>query len=81
MFKLLARVGGASSSSSWTSFSSPWAGTWDGHDVVNFAVGRLALYDAGENPDEVVLLDKTEALIRELEAQHAIFGTPYDAAT
>ena len=32
----------------------------------------LALHDAEENPDEVVaaLDDKTEAVIRELEAQH-----------
>ena len=35
-------------------------------------VGRLALHYAEENPDDVVaaLDDKTEAVIRELEAQH-----------
>jgi hypothetical protein len=56
----------------WTSFSSPWARAWDGHEVVDLAVGRLALHYAEENPDEVVaaLDDKTEAVIRELEAQH-----------
>ena len=40
----------------------------DGHEVVDLAVGRLALHDA-ENPDEVIaaLDDKTEAVIREPE--------------
>ncbi len=54
------------------SFSSLWARAWDGPKVVDFAVGRLALPYAEENPDEVVgaLEDKTEAVIRELEAQH-----------
>jgi superfamily II DNA/RNA helicase len=49
------RVGCPRRSRNWTSFSSPWARAWDGHD-----------------PDEVVaaLDDKTEAVIRELEAQH-----------
>ena len=28
-------------SSNWTSFSSPWARAWDGHEVVDLAVGRL----------------------------------------
>jgi hypothetical protein len=39
---------------------------------VDFAVGSLALPYAEENLDEVVaaLEDKTEAVIRELEAQH-----------
>jgi hypothetical protein len=65
-------VGCPSSSSSWTSFSTPWARAWDGHEVVDLAVGRLALHYAEENPDEVLaaLDDKTEAVIRELEAQH-----------
>src|SRR4029434_10883602 len=55
-------------SSNWTSFSSPWARAWDGQEVVDLAVGRLALHYAEENPDEVVaaLDDKTEAVIREL---------------
>jgi hypothetical protein len=58
-------------SSNWTSFSSPWARAWDGHEVVDLAVGRLALHYAEENPDEVLaaLDDKTEAVIRELEAR------------
>jgi hypothetical protein len=45
---------------------------WDDHEVADLAVGRLALPYAEENPDEVVvaLEDKTQALIRELEAQH-----------
>ena len=66
------RVGCPNSSSNWTSFSSPWARAWDGHEVVDLAVGRLALHYAEEKPDEVVaaLDDKTEALLRELEAQH-----------
>jgi uncharacterized protein YndB with AHSA1/START domain len=44
----------------------------DGHEVVDLAVGRLALHCAEENPDEAVaaLDDRTEAVIRELEAQH-----------
>src|SRR4029453_1598704 len=44
----------------------------DGHEVVDLAVGRLALHYAEENPDEVLAAvdDKTEAVIRELEAQH-----------
>ena len=47
------------------------ARAWDGHEVVDLAVGRLALHYAEENPDEVVaaLDDKTEAVIRGLEAQ------------
>ena len=51
---------------------SPWARAWDGHEVVDLAVGRLAFHYAEENPDEVVaaLDDKTEAVIRELDAQH-----------
>ena len=66
------RMRWARRSSNWTSFSSPWARAWDGHEVVDLAVGRLALHYAEENPDEVVaaLDDKTEAVIRELEAQH-----------
>jgi uncharacterized protein YndB with AHSA1/START domain len=31
------RVGCPSSSSNWTSFSSPWARAWDGHEVVDLA--------------------------------------------
>jgi dihydrofolate reductase len=48
----------------------PWARAWDGHEVVDLAVGRLALHYQEENPDEVVaaLDDKTKAVIRELEA-------------
>src|SRR4029434_9621704 len=59
-------------SRNWTSFSSPWARAWDGHEVVDLAVGRLALHYAEENPDEVLaaLDDKTEAVCRELEARH-----------
>ena len=51
-------------SSNWTSFSSPWARAWDGHEVVDLAVGRLALHYAEENRDEVVaaLDDKAEAV-------------------
>jgi hypothetical protein len=40
-------------SSNWTSFSSPWARAWDGHEVVDLAAGRLALHHAEENTDEV----------------------------
>jgi hypothetical protein len=59
-------------SSNWTIFSAPWARARAGHEVVDLAVGRLALHDAEENPNEVAaaLDDKTEAVIRELEAQH-----------
>src|SRR5260221_6542632 len=59
-------------SRNWTSFSSPWARAWDGHEVVDLAVGRLVLHYAEENSDEVVaaLDDETEAVIRELEAHH-----------
>ena len=59
-------------SSNWTSYSTHWARAWDGHEVVDLAVGRLALHYAEENPEEVLaaLDDKTEAVIRELEAQH-----------
>jgi hypothetical protein len=65
-------VGWVRRSSNSTSFSPPWARAWDGHEVVDLAVGRLALHCAEENPDEVLaaLDDKTEAVIRELEAQH-----------
>src|SRR5260221_10663337 len=61
------RMRRARRSRNWTSFSSPWARAWDGHEVVDLAVGRLALHYAEENPDEVVaaLDDKTEAVIRE----------------
>src|ERR1700731_271726 len=43
----------------------------DRHGVVDLAVGRLGLHYGEENTDEVVaaLDDKTEAVIRELEAQ------------
>src|SRR5512145_2694147 len=54
------------------SFSLRSARAWHGHEVVDLAVGRLALHYAEENPDQVVaaLDDKTEVVIRELEAQH-----------
>jgi hypothetical protein len=42
-----------SSSSNWTSFSSPWARAWEGHEVVDLAGGRLALHYLEENLDEV----------------------------
>jgi hypothetical protein len=53
------------------SFSSPWARAWDGHDVIDLALGRVALHHAEETPVEVVaaLDDKTEAVIRDLEVQ------------
>jgi hypothetical protein len=56
--------------------SSPWARAWDGHEVVDLAVGRLAPHYAEENPDEVLaaLDDKTEAVTRELEALHKEVG-------
>jgi hypothetical protein len=56
-------VGLARRSSNWTNFSSPPARAWDGHEVVDLAVGRLALHYAEKNPVEVVaaLDDKTEA--------------------
>jgi len=49
------------------SFSLLSARAWHGHEVVDLAVGRLALHYAEANPDEVVaaLDDKTEAVIRE----------------
>ena len=47
-------------------FSSPWARAWDGHELVDLAVGRLAFHYAEENHKEV-LDDKTEAVICELE--------------
>ena len=49
-------------SNNWTSYSSPWVRAWDGHEVVDLAVGRVALHYAEENPDEVLaaLDDKTE---------------------
>jgi hypothetical protein len=46
-------MGCPSSSSNWTSSSSPWARAWDAHEVVDLAVGRLALHYAEENPDKV----------------------------
>jgi hypothetical protein len=66
------KVGCPRRSRNWTSFSSPWARARDGHEVVDLAVGRLALHHAEQNPDEVVaaLDDNTEAVIREFEAQH-----------
>ena len=48
------RVGCPRRSSNWTSFSSHWARAWDGHEVVDLAVGRLALHYVQENPDDVV---------------------------
>jgi hypothetical protein len=55
-------------SSNSTSFSPAWARAWDGHEVVDLAVGRLALHCSEENLDEVLaaLDDKSEAVIREL---------------
>jgi hypothetical protein len=50
-------VGCPSSSSNWTSFSSPWARAWDSHEIVDPAVGRLALHCAEENSDEAAALD------------------------
>jgi uncharacterized protein YndB with AHSA1/START domain len=38
------RVGCPRRSRNWTSFLSPWARAWDGHEVVDLAVGRLALH-------------------------------------
>src|SRR5258706_2451935 len=35
-------------SRNWTSFSSPWARAWDGHEVVDLAVGRLARLSTGQ---------------------------------
>ncbi len=63
-------MGLARRSINWTRFSSPWARAWDGHEVVEPAVGRLALRYAEEDADEVVAApeDKTEAVIGELEA-------------
>jgi hypothetical protein len=54
------------------SFSPPWARAGDGHEVADLAVGHRLLHYAEDNPDEVVAAfdDKTEAVIRELEAQH-----------
>jgi uncharacterized protein YndB with AHSA1/START domain len=37
-------------SRNWTSFSSPWARAWDGHEVVYLAVGRLALTTRKRTP-------------------------------
>ena len=37
------------------SFSLPSARAWHGHEVVDLAVGRLALHYAEENPDEVAV--------------------------
>jgi hypothetical protein len=31
------------------SFSSPWSRAWDGHEMLDLAVGRVALYFAEEN--------------------------------
>src|SRR4029453_12505343 len=55
-------VGWMRRSSNSTSLSSPWARAWDGHEVVDPAVGRVALHYAEENPDKVLaaLDDKTE---------------------
>jgi S-adenosylhomocysteine hydrolase len=66
------RVGWVRRSSNSTSFSPPWARAWDGDEVVDLAVGRLALHCAEENSDEVLaaLDDKAEAVIGGLEAQH-----------
>ncbi len=45
---------------------------WDRHDVIDHAVGGLALHYAEEDCDEAVaaLDGKSEAVIREPEAQH-----------
>ena len=42
-------------SRNWTSFSLPSARARHGHEVVDLAVGRLALHYAEEDPDEVVV--------------------------
>ena len=42
-------------SRNWMSFSLPSARAWHGHEVVDLAVGRLALHYAEENPNEVVV--------------------------
>src|SRR5882672_3426471 len=49
------RVGCPRRSRNWTSFSSPWARAWDGHEVVDLAVGRLALHYGEENPFDVAM--------------------------
>ena len=44
------RMRWARRSSNWTSFSSPLARAWNGHELVDLAVGRLAFYYAEETP-------------------------------
>jgi hypothetical protein len=64
-----------------SSFSSPSARAWDGHEIVALAVGGMALLYAEEDTDEVVAVpeDKTEAVgIRKLDAP-AQGGAPFAA--
>src|SRR5882757_9527129 len=51
------RVGCPRRSRNWTSFLSPWARAWDGHEVVDLAVGRLALHYATQIDWLVTLTD------------------------
>jgi hypothetical protein len=63
------------------SFLLPSARAWHGHEVVDLAVGRLALHCAEENPDEVVagLDDETEArvLLNILVPNGSIYSSPF----
>jgi len=74
-------MGLARRSSNWTNFSSPRARAWDGHEVVDLAVGRLAPHYAEENPDEVVagLDDETEApaLLNTLVPNGPLSSSPF----
>src|SRR5260221_8501964 len=56
-------------SRNWTSFSSPWARAWDGHEVVDLAVGRLVLHLALElvGPDPLAGLPADHGRVRRLE--------------
>ena len=54
-----ARMGCPSSSSNWTSSSSPWARAWDGHEVVDLAVGlSLSIQPRGRVTSVVVTATK-----------------------
>src|SRR5512145_2669998 len=66
------------------SFSSPWARVWDGHEVVDLAVGRLALHYAEENPDDPnVPIEDVAGAVKELIAQGKVlhFGLSEPSAT
>jgi hypothetical protein len=65
-------------SSNWTSFSAPWARAWDGHEVVDLAVGRLALHYAEENPDEVLAAPRRKK--RGRERSDTVFSSVTDGA-